>query len=91
MKSFFTKKDVTYNLRTPNLLTLPKINTKKFDLCFYSFRTSDLWNQLPDHIKYETSVKGFKNNLKGNWRAGNNPYNKSCVLCIYYLKIIVLC
>ena len=28
IKSIFTKKDVIYNLRTSNLLTLPKINTK---------------------------------------------------------------
>ena len=31
-KTIFTKKHVIYNLRTSNLLTLPKINTKKFGL-----------------------------------------------------------
>ena len=51
MKSIFTKKDVIYNLRTSNLLTLPKTNTKKFGLYSFSFRA-----KLPDHIKYETSV-----------------------------------
>ena len=51
MKSIFTKKDVIYNLRTSNLLTLPKINTKRFGLYFFSFRASHLWSQLPDHIK----------------------------------------
>ena len=32
MKSISTKKDLIYNLRTSNLLTLPKINTKRFGL-----------------------------------------------------------
>ena len=57
MKSIFTKKGVTYNLRTSNLLTLPRINTNCFGLYSFSFRTSHLWNQLHDHIKYETSIK----------------------------------
>ena len=56
MKSIFTKKDVIYNLRTSNLLTLPKINTKRLGFYYFSFRASHSWNQLPDHIKYETSV-----------------------------------
>ena len=67
MKSIFTKKDVIYNLRTSNLFTQPKINTKRFGVYSLSFRTSHLRNQLPDHIKYETSVKGFKNKLSQNW------------------------
>ena len=57
MKSIFTKNDVIYNLRTSNLLTLPKINTKRVVAHSFSFRRSHLSNQLPDHIKYETSVK----------------------------------
>ena len=32
MKSIFTKKNVIYNLRTSNFLTLPKINTERFGL-----------------------------------------------------------
>ena len=63
MKSIFTKKDVIYNLRTSNLLILPKINTKRFGLYSFSFRASHLWNHLPDYITYETSVKRFKNKL----------------------------
>ena len=66
-----TKKDVLYNLKTSNLLTLPKINTKRFGLYSFSFRASHLWNQLPDHIKYETSVKVFKKKLVKNWQEIN--------------------
>ena len=77
MKSIFTKKDVIYNLRTSNLLTLTKINTKRFGLYSFSFRSSHLWNQLPDHIKYETSVKGFKNKLVRNWQE----ITYSCAIC----------
>ena len=51
MKSIFKKKDVIYNLRTSNLLTLTKRNTRRFGLYSFSFRASHLWNQLPDDIK----------------------------------------
>ena len=77
MKRIFTKKDVIYNLRTSNLLTLPKINTKRFGLYSFCFRVSCLWNQLPDHTKYETSVKGFKNKLVKNWQQ----ITCSCAIC----------
>ena len=77
MKSIFAKKDVLYNLRTSNLLTLPKINTKRFGLYFFSFRATHLWNQLPDHIKHETSIKGFKNKLLRN----QQEITCSCAIC----------
>ena len=66
MKSIFTKKDVIYYLSTSNLLTLPKIHTKRVGLYSFSFCASHLWNQLLDHMKYETSVKGLKNKLVRN-------------------------
>ena len=42
MKSIFTKKDVICNIRTQSLLTLPKIDTKRFGLYSFSFCTSHL-------------------------------------------------
>ena len=42
MKRIFTKKDVIYNKRTSNLLTLPKINRKRFGLYSFSFRACHL-------------------------------------------------
>ena len=82
MKSVFMKNDVIYNFRTSNLLILPKINTKRFGLYSFSFRASHLWNQLPDHIKYETSVKGFKNKLVGKWQETTC----SCAICRFQNK-----
>ena len=41
MKNIFHEKRM-YNLRTSNLLTLPKINTKRFSLYSFSFRASHL-------------------------------------------------
>ena len=35
MKYIFTEKELMYNLRTSNLLTLPKINTKRFGLLVF--------------------------------------------------------
>ena len=66
MKSIFTKKDEICYLRTSNLLTLPKINPRRVGLYSFSFRASHLWNQIFDHMKYETSVKGIKNKLVRN-------------------------
>ena len=77
MKSIFTKKDSMYNLRTSNLLTLPNINTRWFDL--YSFNFLHFWNQLLDHIKYKTSVKVLKNKLVVNWQE----ISCSCAICRY--------
>ena len=102
IKSIFTRKDVIYYLRTSNLLTLPKINTKRFGLYSFSFGASHLWNQLLDHMKYETSVKGFKNKLvktdnksfahaqSAGFRTGNICHNNSCLLSICYVKTIAL-
>ena len=63
----FTEKDVIYNLRTSLLLALPKTKAKGVVLYSFNFRASHLWNQLPDHMKYETSVKGFTNKLVRYW------------------------
>ena len=66
IKRIFTQKDVICYLRTSNLLTLPKTNAKRVGLYSFSFRASHLWNQLLDHMKYESSVKGIKNKLVRN-------------------------
>ena len=77
MKSIFTRKDVIYSLRTSNLLTLSTVNIKRFGLYSFSVCASHLWNQLPDQIKYEISVKGFKNKLVRNWQ----DFTCSCAMC----------
>ena len=59
----FSRKKIKYTIYyTLNFLTLPKINTKRFGFYSFSFRASQLWNQLPDHIKYGTSVKVLRIN-----------------------------
>ena len=63
MKSLFTKRNVSYNLRTSNLLSFPKIKTIRFGLNAFAFRASSLWNQLPDHIKNEKTLRSFKDKL----------------------------
>ena len=49
------------NIQSKNIKSLNP--TQIFVLYLFSFCASHLWNQLPDHVKYETSVKGFKNKL----------------------------
>ena len=48
---FHKIKDSRHNLVTLNILSLPKINTKKFALYSSSFHVSHLWNQLPERMK----------------------------------------
>ena len=78
MKSIFTKKDIIYNL-SKNIKSLNPTQNKcrRFGFYSFSFRVSHLWNQLPDHIKYETSVKDFKNKLVRNWQE----ITCSCAIC----------
>ena len=44
MKSTFTRKGL--QSKNNKLLTVPKINPKKFGLYSFSFRVSHLWNQF---------------------------------------------
>ena len=78
-------------------------NTKRFGFYCFSFRASHLRNQPPDQIKYETSVKGFKNKTgkktgkkslahaqSAGFKTGNLWHNNSYLLSIYYVIIITL-
>ena len=76
------------------------MNAKRFGLYSFSFHASHSWNQIPDYIKDEASVKAFRKKLVGNWqenylqsadfRIGNIQHNKHCLLHICYVKIITL-
>ena len=65
------------NIKKINYLMNTKINTKWFGLYTFSFRVIHLRNQLPDHIKYEASVKGFNHKLVINWEE----ICCSCAIC----------
>ena len=68
MSEFFTPKDIQYDLRTNNLLQLPKTNTLVYGNNSLSFRGSISWNTLPNTIKAAQNTKQVKYMIK-NWKG----------------------
>ena len=62
----FARKEINYNLRIKDLLTLPKALTTSFGTNSISFRGSILWNSTPNVIKRSNSVFTFITSIK-NW------------------------
>ena len=60
MCSFFTHKEIPYNLRKGQVLSLPPA----YGTNSVHFRGSLIWNNLPSYIKSSRSVCEFKNNIK---------------------------
>ena len=64
MCSFFTHKEITYNLRKGQVLSLPPARSTYYGTNSVHFRESLIWNNLPSCIKPSRSVCEFKNNIK---------------------------
>ena len=60
----FTRKEINYNLRIRNILTLPKALTASFGTNSISFRGSMLWNSTPDVIQSSNTAFTFTKNIK---------------------------
>ena len=64
----FSRKEVYYNLRIKDILTLPRALTSSFGTNSITFRGSILWNSTPDVIKSSSTVSVFGKNIK-NWEG----------------------
>ena len=62
----FTRKEINYNLRIKDILTLPKALTKSFGTNLSSFKGSMLLNRAPDVIKSSNTTSSFIKSFK-NW------------------------
>ena len=60
----FTKKEINYNLRIKDILTLPKASTASFGTNSIAFRGSILWNSTPDVIKSSNTVSIFGKSIR---------------------------
>ena len=60
MGRLFVPKNVGYNLRSKNLLILPKARSSRYGTYSFLFRGCSLWNSLSDDIKNTTSFADFK-------------------------------
>ena len=76
MCSFFTHKEIPYNLRKGQVLSLPPARTTYYGTNSVHFRGSLIWNSLPGYIKSSRSVCEFKNNTK-NFRG----IDCGCLIC----------
>ena len=76
MCSFFTHKEVPYNLRKGQVLSLPPARSTCYGTNSVHFRGSLIWNNLPSYIKSSRSVCEFKNNIK-NFRN----IDCGCLIC----------
>ena len=74
MSSSFTHKEISYNLRKGQLLSLPPASSSYYGTNSVHFRGSLIWNNLPSYIKSSTSVCEFKNNIK-NFRYWLRLFN----------------
>ena len=64
LTDIFQYKTPIYNLRTSNLLFLPRARTISYGLNSFHFKGSMTWNNLPDTIKNCVTKEKFKAELK---------------------------
>ena len=64
MCSFFTHKEILYNLRKGQVLPLPPARSTNYGTNSVHFQGSLIWSNLPSYIKSSRSVCEFKNNIK---------------------------
>ena len=76
MWSYFTFKNVIYNIRNGPLLKLPDTKTMHYCINSVHFRACLLWNGLPQSVKHSESILELKRKLK---ELGN--IDCSCILC----------
>ena len=62
MCSFFTHKEIPYNLRKGQVLSLPPARSTYYGTNSKHFRGFLIWNNLPSYITSSRSVCEFKNN-----------------------------
>ena len=64
MCSFFTHKEIPYNLRKGQVLSLPLARSTYYRTNSAHFWGSVIWNNLPSYRKSSRSVCAFENNIK---------------------------
>ena len=76
MSSFFTHKEISYNLSKSQMFSLPPVRSTYCGTNTVHFRGSLIWNNLPNYIKSRASVCEFENNKK-NFR----DIDSGCLIC----------
>ena len=64
MWSYFTFKNVTYNIRNGPLLKLPNVKSTYYSINSIHFRACLLWNGRPQSVKHSGAILELKRKLK---------------------------
>jgi hypothetical protein len=54
-------KDQKYNFRHQDKAVLPRVRTTRYGLNSFRYNAAQIWNELPNHFRQETSLEHFKN------------------------------
>ena len=76
MWSYFSSKNLPYNLRKVPSLSLPSAKSTVYGTNSVHFKGTLIWNNLPYFVKSSASLSEFKRNLK---TLGN--IDCSCIIC----------
>ena len=76
MWSYFTFKNITYNIRNGPLLKLPNVKSTCYGINSVHFRSCLLWNGFPQTVKHSESILELKRKLKELENV-----DCSCILC----------
>ena len=76
MKEIFINKYIPYRLRGPELLVLPPTRTIRYGVNSLAFRSSILWNKLPNNHKKVTTLSLIKEYMKSC-----TNFCCTCLLC----------
>ena len=76
MCSYFTFKNIAYNIRNGSLLKLPNAKSTYYDINSVHIRACLLWNGLTQSVKHSESIFELKRKLKELENV-----DCSCILC----------
>ena len=80
MTEIFVEKNPPYNLRSKNLLQMPKARTARFGIESISFLGCKLWHGISTDVKQSLSISIFKKSIK-EWKGDEC----NCRLCKTFL------
>ena len=69
-------KGQSYNFRSQKTANIPRVNTTRYGKKSFRFNAAQIWNELPNHCRQETSLEQFRKLIQ-TW----DPGNSSCQCC----------
>jgi hypothetical protein len=67
-----------YNFRSQETVVLPRVRTTRYDLKSFRYNAAQIWNELPNHCRRETSLGQFKNLIQ-TWDPMNSQCSAACI------------